>query len=150
MPSLTIKNKIEDICSYSINANDKYKAKSFCIDILTQIDIQIDNNYIDDNYVETLNDKIQSKIDNVLYKYSITGFGFNEKLNLEAILKPRKNDLRIYLTYFPNEITNFNSRGDNSNNPTILFIEDIILTLIDEINSIENINIVYSSKRKNN
>ena len=149
MPELTIKNKVEEICSYSINANDKYKAKSFCIDILTQIDIQLDKRFIDDNYVELLNDNIQLKIDNVLYKHNITGYGFNDKLNLEAILKPKKNDLKVSITYFSNEITNFNSRGDNSNNPTILFIEDIIFDVIGEINSIENVNVVYSSKRKN-
>lgn len=149
MPSLTIKNKIEEICSYSINANDKYKATSFCIDFLTQIDIQLDKRFIDDNYVELLNDNIQLKIDNVLYKHNITGYGFNDKLNIEAILKPRVNDLKVSITYFSNEIINFNSRGDNSSNPTILFIEDVIFDTINEINSIENINIVYSSKRKN-
>ena len=149
MPELTITNKVEDICSYLINANDKNNATSFCIDFLTQIDIQLEKRFINEEYVEKLNDKIQSKIDNVIYKYSITGFGFNEKLNIENLSKPRVNDLKISITYFSNEITNFNSRGDNSNNPTILFIEDIIFDIINEISSIENINIVYSSKRKN-
>jgi len=134
MPELTIKNKVEEICSYSINANDKYKAKSFCIDILTQIDIKIDKRYIDDNYVELLNDNIQSKIDNVLYKHNITGFGFNDKLNIEAILKPKANDLKISITYFSNDVITFKGKGDNSNNPIILFIEDVIFDVIGEIN----------------
>ena len=149
MPSLTIKNKVEEICSYSINTNDKYKATSFCIDILTQIDIKIEKRFIDDNYVEILNDNIQQKIDNVLYKYNITGFSMIDKLNIEAVLKPKKNDLRIYITYFSNDVVTFNSRGDNSSNPTIQFIEDIIFDIINEINSIENVKVVYSSKRKN-
>jgi len=148
MPELTLKNKINEICSYSINSNDKYKATSFCIDLLTQIDIKIDKRYINEEYIELLNDNIQQKIDNVLYKHSITGFSMIDKLNIEAVLKPRKNDLRIYITYFPNDVITFKGKGDNSKHPIILFIEDVIFDVIEEINSIEFINVVYSSKRK--
>jgi len=149
MPGFTIKNRVEGISSYLINTNDKYKAKSFCIDILTQISINLDRRFIDDKFVELLNDKIQMKIDNVLYKHSITGYGFNDKINIENILKKKSNDLRISITYFSEEEIRFKGRGDNTTNPTIQFIENMIFDIVGEINSIDNVNVVYSSKRKN-
>ena len=150
MPIMNLKEKINDICSYDIEANDKYECKSFNIEILTQVSLDKPKSLLTQDSIDKLNDKIQLKVDNVIRYFNITGYGLINNIELESIQSKPKSDLKIVIVKFNEYAIKFNTKPSiNKKMDCILQLEDIIFKVVEEINSIENVNVVYSSKRKN-